>query len=460
MTRTIEILAAAGLAPRLLELERMRGERQAAAAQGVSGAINALGPLIGDTLSKGGTVLQQQADDDANRRAGEVVAQSVGNAGDRIAGPTNLGGALEYLTAPGEVARRAVDESAALKGPQKTGKWWDDFVADPFGMRARAFERARSAALQGVTSEIQSARTAAQTREDRAQELGIKQEFATAANKSKGEQAAPKVEVSPQDKAWWKMVETGDPEKIRLVPRWWLESQNMAGILDALPKPAGRGGPSAKGLIEAERLRALKLENEKREREASQPPPTIPEGFQPTTPMVTALQQDRQKALQAKAAADAIRALMKKYPDLESYVGPLDSVGGWLAKKTGLQSTEAANIRSTLGRLFDQYRVAVTGAGAGVKEMAALEENVPNATDTLDAIMGKLQTSDEILNYSLPMIDSILETGDLRGAFPSTTGGVPGLAQPPNSSGASGSWGAPPQQPPRRPLPADLPKLK
>jgi hypothetical protein len=165
--RTIDILAAAGLAPRLLELERARGERQAAAAQGVSGAIGALAPLVGTTLEKGGTVLQQQADEQAMNAAKGVLSGNVGKAGARVEGPLLPGQAPMYAETEGEMARRAVEGSDVLKGPQKTGDWWQDFTADPFGMKARSAERARAYALEEAAKQVKAARGEAEGREEK-----------------------------------------------------------------------------------------------------------------------------------------------------------------------------------------------------------------------------------------------------------------------------------------------------
>lgn len=136
--------------------------------------------------------------------------------------------------------------------------------------------------------------------------------------------------------------------------------------------------------------------------------------FAPSKETRTKLQKDRVDLQKAASAAQAIRALVAKYPDLESYVGPLDAVAGWLGRKTGMGSTKSAEIASTLKRAFDAYRVAVTGAAASNAEMSSLMDTVPSSTDSVDQIIGKLDAGDNLLNPALADIDAVLGKGDIR----------------------------------------------
>ena len=293
MNRATEILALAGLAPSMLERERLRGEREAANAQQWSSTIQALAPLLVDTGTKAVGALEAEEARKAGNAAQALVARNVDNAGERLAGPVPLGGAPEYSARPGDIAAKAVAEAPELKGPTKanTGHWLSNLVSDLgtdfLGTRSRAYENARATALQGVTSEVKAARAAAQGREDRAQDLEVKRAFAPAEKQPGAADAAAAAEkASRRDKMYGRMLESGDPAKIRLIPVDWLEENGVAGILDALPPvtpsmSTGAGGTSTRSRIQQERLRALELQNEKRAAQLNPPTSPIPEGFRP-----------------------------------------------------------------------------------------------------------------------------------------------------------------------------------
>ncbi len=166
-SRTLEVLALAGLAPSMLERERMRGEQQAANAQQWSSTIQALGPLVGTSIEKGAGVLEKQADEQALNAAKGVLSGNVGKTGTRVEGPLLPGQAPMYAESAGELAAKAVEGSDVLKGPQKTGNWWEDFVADPFEMRSRAAAKAKAYAQEEAAKQVKSARDEVEGREDK-----------------------------------------------------------------------------------------------------------------------------------------------------------------------------------------------------------------------------------------------------------------------------------------------------
>ena len=48
--------------------------------------------------------------------------------------------------------------------------------------------------------------------------------------------------------------------------------------------------------------------------------------------------------------------------------------------------------RSELGKIFDKYRVAVTGAGAGQNELSMLLKRIPSETDTFENFKSKAES--------------------------------------------------------------------
>lgn len=126
------------------------------------------------------------------------------------------------------------------------------------------------------------------------------------------------------------------------------------------------------------------------------------------------LQKRRTAVLERATAAKGIRDLLAKYPDMESFVGTFDQYISSVRAKFG--NKKAAEILSALGRASDEYRTAVTGAAASDKERAMLESRVPNAGDSVAAILGKLSVDDEYFKNKMSVIDGQLSANDIRGA--------------------------------------------
>ncbi len=127
------------------------------------------------------------------------------------------------------------------------------------------------------------------------------------------------------------------------------------------------------------------------------------------------LQKKRILLTEQQKASNAVRQLTTRY-DLDKYIGPADSVWLWIEGKLGFQSTEEAEIASTIRRAFTEYKVAATGAAAGIKEMADLESTVPNTKDSLESLIGKLNAGDRIASEGMRLLDDQLSAGDVRGA--------------------------------------------
>jgi hypothetical protein len=71
------------------------------------------------------------------------------------------------------------------------------------------------------------------------------------------------------------------------------------------------------------------------------------------------------------------------------YVGPIDArIPDVMLKFVGGGGDESA-FRSAVGRVTDQYRRLVTGAGASNQELARLESRLPKPTDTFENFKAK-----------------------------------------------------------------------
>lgn len=82
---------------------------------------------------------------------------------------------------------------------------------------------------------------------------------------------------------------------------------------------------------------------------------------------------------------DDLLARVKSNPDL---VGVL---AGRIPARGQMQS-EFGAFQADLGRFFDKYRVATTGAGAGPKELEILMKRVASETDTPETFMAKMDS--------------------------------------------------------------------
>lgn len=73
--------------------------------------------------------------------------------------------------------------------------------------------------------------------------------------------------------------------------------------------------------------------------------------------------------------------------DHSNWTGPVDGrLPDYMVDKDQIR------FRSELGKIFDKYRVAVTGAGAGQNELAMLEKRIPSETDTFENFKAKAQS--------------------------------------------------------------------
>lgn len=145
-------------------------------------------------------------------------------------------------------------------------------------------------------------------------------------------------------------------------------------------------------------------------------------GFTLTPEVLGNVQQARIAAKEAQSGMNALRALIKKYPDIETYTGPLDNMEAWIRQKFGAQGQQQAEVRSTIDQVFQAFKRIQTGAAAGNQEMADLKQIMPSTTDRLPAILGKMAASDNLVNKKVGYYDKLLSTRDIRAGDEFATG--------------------------------------
>ena len=91
------------------------------------------------------------------------------------------------------------------------------------------------------------------------------------------------------------------------------------------------------------------------------------------------------------AEVEEIKRKMAANPKYKDWVGPLDKQKSQLLPEGfGGISPEGNAFQSAIGRIADQYRHLITGAGAGVPEILKLEKNIPTTNDKEGAFEAKL----------------------------------------------------------------------
>jgi len=84
--------------------------------------------------------------------------------------------------------------------------------------------------------------------------------------------------------------------------------------------------------------------------------------------------------------------------DFENLLGEIQNKKNYVGQFDGrvpdmFTSADQVAFRSALGKMKDAYRHAITGAGASVKEVAMLEQRLPDITDTYDNFVAKAKES-------------------------------------------------------------------
>lgn len=129
---------------------------------------------------------------------------------------------------------------------------------------------------------------------------------------------------------------------------------------------------------------------------------------------------DEKKAKEAKLSerqVDAITDLDTANSDLESlkemlgkksnYTGPVDAL-----VPNFLVSGDEVAFRSAVGKYKDQYRKAITGAGAGPKEIAILETRLPSESDTYENFLAKAtEANKELARHKRILLSNLSKQG-------------------------------------------------
>lgn len=406
-SRLRDLLVANNLAEKDLERERIRAERDSKNFATGIGALRSLVPAAADVI--GGAV---KRDDDKKERL-RLEGREDGDREDRQAHDIN-----SLVTRLGYTERAAQSKADAKAQAANT-------IEPRFSDDER--EGVMGNALARVKNDV-DADDAAQDVDDGARALRMTKALDNVSASvdgdtfmSKPAQAQAKGEAKASaDELRQLAAFARNPRTQGLVsPAGWLALEKIgvqppkAQTASTAKDPRALSDKDRKLKAQADAAE-IKATSEKKKADAALSLESIPPGFRIDDTTKRALQKARTDAVQTKAASQQIRALMKKYPDLESYVGPVDGAAGFIANKLGLSSKQGAEIASTIDRAFTAFKVAATGASAGIKEMADLENQVPNRGDSLAQIMGKLDAGDAIVAQGLTQIDAVLASGDVR----------------------------------------------
>ena len=98
------------------------------------------------------------------------------------------------------------------------------------------------------------------------------------------------------------------------------------------------------------------------------------------------------KIQKAEDSLGRIQGILQQAAGIDSPLGtmPSSKFFNWVR---GLADEDFANFNAQVGQQFQEYRIAVTGAGASKGEIELLEENMPTATDTKEVFLKKAKTN-------------------------------------------------------------------
>lgn len=414
MSRTAAILAAAALADKELERERLRGQREGATSEAWSGLAQTLVNAVPGVLDR----VKAGAEDDANTAAERLVAEHAGDLGNM----NDSAGAwakretdpLEHLASGGGFAGLMGGDAAAKKARAAAeAKIASNVIAnrDKFDAKrkqdladrsagdAAAYARSRDAAGDKRQAELD-----AYAREKDTQ-ARVQHDNDTEAARAEREQARMDAAQAKADAAGL-AYDTGE--------------KNRAAQIEIAGMRGGRRGG-----------------------DASRPdsPSTTPPGFRPDKATIKKAQDVHKSAQDAIDEANNILVQLDD-PNVSKFVGPI--VGRYYKAKQDLGfASDAAGVRADLGDSFNLYKHAITGAAMTVKEAPDIIKVAPNdIDDDASNIRAKLQAGIAHAQRQMAQADAILGNGDIRAKAGASPPPAASMATSPAQHGASGSWAA------------------
>ena len=124
----------------------------------------------------------------------------------------------------------------------------------------------------------------------------------------------------------------------------------------------------------------------------AKPRPSVPTPTGPTTAARSDAIKKANAAGELLVSVDVVEDVVND-PRFKDYTGPIDGLGTYLTSRLKMSDEDAAEIVTTLGMYFDDYRVAVTGAAASDEEMKMLATRAPDVRDSLSTVRGKLKAA-------------------------------------------------------------------
>lgn len=165
-----------------------------------------------------------------------------------------------------------------------------------------------------------------------------------------------------------------------------LARANLANAqAEKVRRPAPMGGPrpakvdpnaDLKRQTLEERLRSLRLRNEKAQSEAGRA------GARPNVKEAT-------DVTELSVALDEAERLASTAGTIDT--GPIANLRNFLAQKVGVDDPEVTAYKASIGEQLAQYIKSISGATVAANERAALLQNVPTFADDDTAFMAKLQ---------------------------------------------------------------------
>lgn len=355
--RTLEILAAAQLAPQELARERERTARQS---QTTNATLAALSSLIPAGANLAGTL----ADIDAAKSDRAAKAAEAATAATR---QKDLD-ALNRQNVESQVAERAAQgERAAAEAERKSQT---DLRANADKARERALDALRGRAAGGA-NELDLRRVAM---DDDA--LG-----------DMDDDSVRGVMVAEQEKQAKAQAERAkveaDAEKARRLP-------------PPKPAPRGKGPPSDYDkAMAAAKLRKIEAEAKIAEAAASGG------GGKSSPPKPKLTPAEVEGVVELQGARTLLSQLEKMKTGDKIDTGPITNAWDWIRSKVGMGDPKWVEFKALIGTQIAEYIKSISGATVSEPERAQLLQNVPGGGDDDEEFMAKLASVKSLLDNKL-----------------------------------------------------------